>query len=150
MATVNIPIYRQDYALSGETPSHQYAGVAPNVFSPSLVYSPSLGSTSADHNYIGGQDKSEYGGSATDPLYGADDFKDHKTVFVFNNTGAAATVTFKAGDTYAAREVANLSIGSGETRAIWLDSSKFADKTDGVIEVTTTGASVKAYGVEFR
>ena len=149
MATVNIPIFRQNYGLSTETPSLQYAGVAPNVFSPSLSGA-TLGSTSADHNYIGGQDKSEYGGNPSAPLYGADDFKDHKTVFIFNNAGAAATVTFKGGDTYAGRDVANLSIGSGETRAIWLDSSKFADKTDGVIEVVTSGASVTAYGVEFR
>lgn len=140
MATVNIPIYRQDYALSGETPSQQFAGVAPNTFSPSLS-GQKLASTSADKNLIGDPSYS---------TYGVDDFKDHKTVFIFNNTGASTTVAFAAGDTYAGREVANLSIGSGETRAIWLDSSKFANKTTGVIEVVTSGASVFAYGVEFR
>ena len=139
MATVNIPIYRQDYALSGETPSQQFAGVAPNTFSPALS-GVTLGSTSASQNLIGDPSYS---------TYGVDDFKDHKTVFIFTNAGASTTVTFKAGDTYAARSVEQ-EIGSGETCAIWLDSSKFADKTDGVIEVVTSGASVTAYGVEFR
>lgn len=137
MADVYIPIYRQDYALSGETPSQQFAGVAPNVFSPSLS-GVTLTSASADTNYIG----------KSNP-YGDDDYKDHKTFFTFQNTGASATVTFTAGDTYAA--VADpLEIGSGETRALMIDSSKFADKVTGEIKVTTTGASVKAYGVEFR
>ena len=139
MATVNIPIYRQDYALSGETPSQQFAGVAPNTFSPS-VSGVTLASTSADTNLIGDPSYS---------TYGVDDFKDHKTVFMFKNAGASTTVTFKAGDTYAAQEV-ELELGSGKECAIWLDSSKFADKTTGVIEVVTSGASVTAYGVEFR
>ena len=140
MATVNIPIFRQDYAQSGESPSQQFAGVAPNVFSPSLS-GVTLASTSADKNLIGDPSYS---------TYGVDDFKDHKTFFIFKNAGASTTVTFKAGDTYAGRDAADLSIGSGEERAIWLDSSKFANKTDGVIEVTTSGASVTAYGGEFR
>ena len=149
MAIVNIPIYRQDYALSGENPSHQYAGIEPNVFSPSLSGVNLNASASADTNWIGGQDKSEYGGSATAPLYGADDFKDHKTLFIFQNSGVSATVTFAAGNTYAGRKV-DQEIGTGETCAIWLDTSKFADKTDGVIKVICTTASVKAYGVEMR
>lgn len=138
MAKVYIPIYRQDYALSGETPSQQFAGVEPNVFSPSLS-GVSLQSAS-DANWIDPQGSS---------VYGTDDFKDNKTVFIFQNTGASATVTFEAGDTYAGRKVEQ-EIGSGETCAIWLDSSKFADKTDGAIKVTVTTASVKAYGVEMR
>jgi len=148
MAAVNIPIYRQDYALSGESPSHQYAGIEPNVFSPSL--SGVALTSSTDANWIGGQDNPTYGGSADAPLYGADDFKDHKTLFIFQNTGVAASVTFAAGNTYAGREVKDMVIGAGETCAIWLDSSKFADKTDGVIKVTVNTASVKAYGVEMR
>ena len=150
MAVVNIPIFRQNYGLSTESPSKQYAGIEPNVFSPSLNGVNLNSSASADANWIGGQDKSEYGGSTTDPLYGADDFKDHKTLFIFQNSGVAATVTFAAGDTYAGMKSQDLSIGSGETRAIWLDTSKFADKTDGVIKVVCTTASVKAYGVEMR
>lgn len=139
MAKVYIPIYRQDYALSGETPSQQFAGVAPNTFSPALSGA-TLGSTSASQNLIGDPSYS---------TYGVDDFKDHKTVFIFNNAGASTTVTFKAGDTYAANTIEQ-EIGASTTCAIWLDSSKFADKTTGVIEVVTSGASVTAYGVEFR
>ena len=138
MAKVFIPIYRQDYALSGETPSQQFAGVEPNVFSPSLS-GVSLQSAT-DANWIDPQGSS---------VYGTDDFKDNKTVFIFQNTGVSATVTFEAGDTYAGRKVEQ-EIGTGETCAIWLDSSKFADKTDGAIKVTVTTASVKAYGVEMR
>ena len=138
MAKVYIPIYRQDYALSGETPSQQFAGVEPNVFSPSL--SGVALQSASDANWIDPQGSS---------IYGTDDFKDHKTVFIFQNTGASATVTFEAGDTYAGRKVEQ-EIGTGETCAIWLDSSKFADKTDGAIKVTVNTASVKAYGVEMR
>lgn len=138
MAKVYIPIYRQDYALSGETPSQQFAGVEPNVFSPSL--SGVALQSASDANWIDPQGSS---------IYGTDDFKDHKTVFIFQNTGASATVTFEAGDTYAGRKVEQ-ELGTGETCAIWLDSSKFADKTDGAIKVTVNTASVKAYGVEMR
>lgn len=138
MAKVYIPIYRQDYALSGETPSQQFAGVEPNVFSPSL--SGVALQSASDANWIDPQGSS---------VFGTDDFKDHKTVFIFQNTGASATVTFEAGDTYAGRKVEQ-EIGAGETCAIWLDSSKFADKTDGAIKVTVNTASVKAYGVEMR
>ena len=149
MATVNIPIFRQDYAQSGENPSKQYAGIEPNVFSPSLSGATLTAST--DANWIGGQDKSEYGGSTTDPLYGADDFKDHKTLFIFQNTGTSASITFKAGDTYAgAGRDYSFQIPTGETRAIWLDSSQFVDKTKGVIKVLCDTTSVKAYGVEMR
>lgn len=134
----NIPIYRQNYGLSTETPSQQFAGFEPNVFTPSLA-AVTLASGSAG-NLIGDPSYS---------TYGTDDFKDHKTMFVFKNTsGASTTVTFKAGDTYAARDVA-VSLPAGEC-AIWLDSSKFADKTTGAIKVVTTVASVAAYGVEMR
>ena len=138
MAKVYIPIFRQDYALSGETPSQQFAGIEPNVFSPSLT-GVNLQSA-ADANWIDPQ-----GSSA----YGTDNFKDHKTLFIFQNSGVTASVTFTGGDTYAGRGITQ-EIGSGETCAIWLDSSKFADKTTGAIKVTCTTASVKAYGVEMR
>jgi len=138
MAKVYIPIYRQDYALSGETPSQQFAGVEPNVFSPSL--SGVALQSASDANWIDPQGSS---------VYGTDDFKDNKTVFIFQNTGVSASVTFEAGDTYAGRKIVR-EIGAGETCAIWLDSSKFADKTDGAIKVTVNTASVKAYGVEMR
>lgn len=134
----NIPIYRQNYGLSTESPSEQWAGIEPNVFSPSLS-GVQLASTSAG-NLIGDPSYS---------TYGTDDFKDHKTLFIFENSGVSATVTFAAGDTYAGRKVER-EIGAGETCAIWLDSSKFADKTTGVIKVNVTTASVKAYGVEMR
>ena len=149
MAAVNIPIFRQNYGLSTESPSKQYAGIEPNVFSPSLSGVALTAST--DANWIGGQDKPKYGGSATDPLYGADDFKDHKTLFIFQNTGTSASITFKAGDTYAgAGRDYSFEIPTAETRAIWLDSSQFVDKTDGVIKVLCNTTSVKAYGVEMR
>lgn len=138
MAKVYIPIYRQDYALSGETPSQQFAGIEPNVFSPSL--SEVTLQSASDANWIGDPDYS---------AYGVDDFKDHKTMFIFHNTGVSQNVTFEAGDTYAGRKVIR-EMGAGETCAIWLDSSKFADKKTGVIKVTVSTASVKAYGVEMR
>ena len=141
MAKVYIPIFRQNYKDVSAVPSEsdQFAGIEPNVFSPSLT-GVNLQSAS-DANWIDPQ-----GSSA----YGTDDFKDHKTLFIFQNSGVTASVTFAAGDTYAGRATDPLEIGSGETRAIWLDSSKFADKTTGAIKVTCTTASVKAYGVEMR
>jgi len=134
----NIPIYRQNYGLSTESPSEQWAGIEPNVFSPSLS-GVQLASASTG-NLIGNPSYS---------AYGTDDFKDHKTLFIFENSGVSATVTFAAGDTYAGRKIER-EIGTGETCAIWLDSSKFADKTTGVIKVNVTTASVKAYGIEMR
>ena len=137
MAT--IPIYRQNYGLSTESPSEQFAGFAPNTFTPSLS-AVALTSGSANLNVIGDPSYS---------TYGIDDFKDHKTMFVFKNTsGASQVVTFLAGDTYAGRKM-DVTLPSGEC-AIWLDSSKFADKTTGVIKVQTSVASIAAYGVEMR
>jgi len=135
----SIPIYRQDYALSGETPSQQFAGFEPNTPTPALS-AVTLASGSAG-NTIG--KNSTYG----DPSDA--DFKDHKTLFIFKNTsGASTTVTFKAGNTYGARDKA-VSIPAGEC-AIWLDSTKFADKNTGEIKVVTEVASVAAYGIEMR
>ena len=137
MAT--IPIYRQNYGLSTESPSEQFAGFAPNTFTPALS-AVALTSGSASLNVIGDPSYS---------TYGLDDFKDHKTMFVFKNTsGASQVVTFLAGDTYAGRKM-DVTLPSGEC-AIWLDSSKFADKTTGEIKVQTSVASIAAYGVEMR
>ena len=136
----NIPIYRQDYALSGESPSQQFAGFEPNVFTPALS-AVALDSGSASLNVVG--KNSTYG----DPNDA--DFKDHKTLFVFKNTsGASQVVTFHAGGTYAERKM-DVALPSGEC-AIWLDSSKFADKTTGEIKVQTSVASIAAYAVEMR
>ena len=141
MAKVYIPIFRQDYRdadqITAGAPS-QWAGIEPNVFSPSLSGT-SLQSAS-DANWIDPQGSS---------VYGADDFKDHKTLFIFQNTGVSASVSFIAGNTYAGWSY-GFQIPTGETRAIWLDSSKFANKYDGAIKVTVDTASVKAYGVEMR
>ena len=135
----SIPIYRQDYALSGETPSKQYAGFEPNVFTGALS-AVTLASGSAG-NTIG---KNATYGDSSDA-----DFKDHKTLFIFKNTsGASTSVTFKGGDTYAGRDKV-VTLPAGEC-AIWLDSSKFANKTTGEIKVVTAVASVAAYGVEMR
>ena len=76
------------------------------------------------------------------------DFKDHKTVFVINNAGSsAATVTFKKGDTYGAQEVA-VSAPAGIS-LIWLDSTKFANKTTGIITVRSS-ANITMFGYEMR
>ena len=127
----DIKIYRQDYGSS------EFAGFAPNVFTPSLSAT-TLTSGSASLNTIG-----------LDSTYGDPEFKDHKTLFIFKNTsGASTNVTFKGGNTYAARDKV-VSLPAGEC-AIWLDSSKFADKETGVIKVQTEAASVAAYGIEMR
>ena len=129
----SIPIYRYDYNAGGTA---QYAGFPPNTPTPALS-AVTLASGSAG-NTIG-----------EDTTYGEKEFKDHKTLFTFVNTsGASTTVTFKAGDTYGARDKA-VTIPSG-TCQIWLDSTKFADKKTGYIKVVTTVASVAAYGVEMR
>lgn len=79
------------------------------------------------------------------------DFKDHKTVFGFTNTlGATASVTIKAGDTYAGVNDLDLTIPTG-TSYIWLDSSKYVDKEKGEITVTTTASqSLAMFGFEMR
>lgn len=126
----SIPIYRHDYGSS------EFAGFPPNTPTPALS-AVTLASGSAG-NTIG-----------TDETYGEAEFKDHKTLFTFKNTsGASASVTFKAGNTYGARDKI-VTIPSGECQ-IWLDSTKFADKIDGSIKVITEVASIAAYGVEMR
>lgn len=139
----NIPIYRQDYRdaeqIANSAPS-QYAGFAPNTFTPALS-AVALTSGSANLNVVG---KNATYGDSTNA-----DFKDHKTMFVFKNTsGASQVVTFLAGDTYAAQKM-DVTLPSGEC-AIWLDSSKFANKVTGEIKVQTSVASIAAYAVEMR
>ena len=126
----SIPIYRHDYGSS------EFNGFPPNTPTPALS-AVTLASGSAG-NTIG-----------EDTTYGEAEFKDHKTLFTFENTsGASTNITFKAGNTYGARDKI-VSIPSG-TCQIWLDSTKFADKNTGVIKVITEVASVAAYGVEMR
>lgn len=119
----DITISRQNYALAGETPSEQYNGWAPNT----------------------GMTEALSGTAATSGTIPAD-FKDHKTVF-FCNASGAATITFAAGDTYGAHAV-DITVPSGNS-LFWLDSTKFADKVSGEINYTST-ASVTLVGYEMR
>ena len=130
MANVNIVISRQDYAQAGET-----AGIQMNGWEANTVGATALKSltgvtavTSSDTGII--------------PA----DFKDHKTVF-YCNAAAKATLTFAAGDTYGAREVA-FEVPAGDS-IFWLDSTKFADKVSGKINLTTS-ATVTIVGYEMR
>ena len=124
----DILISRQDYRdaaqVSASAPA-QYNGWEPNTFTGALTGT----SISA-------------GGTATIPA----DFKDHKTVFVVT-AAAAANVTFTAGDTYGAQTV-TLSAPAG-TSLIWLDSTKFANKTTGKITVSSDKA-IAIFGYEMR
>lgn len=126
MAVVNIPINRYDYGSSEF-----------NGFPPDTLFAAS--STASLQ-------------SASDGNVIEADFKDHKTIFGFVNTGAAAaSVTFKAGTTYQGVNDLVLSVPSGGTSYIWLDSAKYADKTTGKIMVTTTASqSLAAFGIELR
>lgn len=121
----DILISRQDYAQTGETAGVQMNGWEPNTFTGALTGS----SISAN-------------GSATIPA----DFKDHKTVFVVT-AAAAANVTFAAGNTYGARKVTKEAPAG--TSLIWLDSTKFADKTSGKITVSSDKA-ITIFGYEMR
>ena len=124
MASVTIPIMRQDYGSS------EYNGWAPNVLTGAVS---AQAITSADTITID------------------QDFKDHKTLFGFINTNATAqTVTFKAGNTYQGVKDLALSVPSGTTH-IWIDSAKFVNNKTGKITVTTGASqSLAAYGVEMR
>ena len=128
----SIPIVRYDYGSS------EYAGFPPFKATPNLTsLAVTLASGSAG-NTIG-----------ADETYGEAEFKDHKTVFTFINTsGASTNITFKAGDTYGAKDKV-VTIPSG-TSDVVIDSTPGADKKTGQIKVVTTVASVAAYGVEFR
>lgn len=131
MAATNITIMRQDY--SGNA-SGQYNGFEPNTLSGAITFTSIIGMD----------------GTTTDKsAYIPADFKDHKTVFVFNNTyGAAKDVVFKAGDTDHGVADLTVSVPNGQS-FIWLDSAKFVDKSTGLIKVTTavTADSTKALGL---
>ena len=133
MAATMINILRQDYNSGGTA---QYNGWEPNVISGALASS---------FTSIIGMD-----GTTTDKsAYIPADFKDHKTVFVFNNSyGAAKTVTFKAGTNGMGCKDLEVSVPDGLSM-IWLDSARFVDKETGLIKVVTavTADSTKALGV---
>jgi hypothetical protein len=124
----DILISRQDYRDAAQVAASapaQLNGWEPNTFTGALT------GTSISAN-----------GSATIPA----DFKDHKTVFVVT-AAAAANVTFAAGNTYGARAVTKEAPAG--TSLIWLDSTKFADKTSGKITVSSDKA-IAIFGYEMR
>lgn len=126
----NITISRQDYRdaaqVSASAPA-QYNGWEPNTISGAL-------SATAGTAWV---------------IPAQDDFKDHKTVFLVNNgQSAAVKVTIKAGNTYAGLNDVEFSAPVGISM-FWLDSSKFADKVDGTIEITAASA-VQIIGYEMR
>lgn len=55
-----------------------------------------------------------------------DEFKDQKTVILLSNAGnASATVVFKAGDSYAAKNDLSVTIGASKMKFIQIDSAYF-------------------------
>ena len=130
MATVTVPIKRQDY--NSDDPGKQLNGWEPNVISGALT-----------GEYI----------TSADTITIPADFKDHKTIFVINNEDSAAkTVTFKAGNSYQGVKdlVVEAAVG---INMIWLDSARFVDSETGEITVTTneaTASKVSIFGYEMR
>lgn len=130
MATVTVPIKRQDY--NSTDPGKQLNGWEPNVISGALT-----------GEYI----------TSADTITIPADFKDHKTIFVINNEDSAAkTVTFKAGNSYQGVKdlVVEAAVGIS---IIWLDSARFVDSETGEITVTTneaTASKVSIFGYEMR
>jgi len=130
MATVTVPIKRQDY--NSTDPGKQLNGWEPNVISGALT-----------GEYITSAD------TITIPAY----FKEHKTIFVINNEDSAAkTVTFKAGNSY--QGVKDLAVEAAVgISIIWLDSARFVDNETGEITVTTneaTASKLSIFGYEMR
>lgn len=121
----DIILSRQNYKLTGET-TDQFNGWAPNTNSGAIT------GTSVTAN--------------TDFTIPAD-FKDHKTVFVIT-ASAVANVTIKAGDTYQGVKDLIFEAPAG-TSMIWLDSSKFVDKTTGKITFRADKA-ITIFGYEMR
>lgn len=120
MANVTIPILRQAYDANDST---QLNGWEPNTISSAL------GSSAV--SVIG------YTAAGTDKAYIPADFKDHKTVFVFNNTHTAdSVVKFHKGDTYQGVNDLSVALPLGIS-VIWLDSAKFVNKRTGEIRITT-------------
>lgn len=133
MATVSIPIVRQDYrdaAQIAASADAQYNGWEANTISGAIT---AQAITSSD--------------TITIPA----DFKDHKTIFVFNNVdAAAASVTIKAGNSYQGVNDLVLSVPVGVS-IIWLESAPFVDQKTGLITVTTTATEkLTMYGYEMR
>lgn len=134
MAEKIITIVRQQYDANDAT---QLNGWKPNVISTNLNASGAAQQIST---------------SDTDGIFIPADFKDHKTVFVFQNTNEGTkTVTFKAGNTYQGVNDLAVTVPAGVSM-IWLDSAKFVDKVTGRIQVTTDEASTKLtmVGYEMR
>lgn len=130
MATVTVPIKRQDY--NSADPGKQLNGWEPNVISGALT-----------GEYI----------TSADTITIPADFKDHKTIFVINNEDSAAkTVTFKAGNSY--QGVKDLAVEAAVgISIIWLDSARFVDSETGEITVTTneaTASKLSIFGYEMR
>ena len=120
MADRIFTILRQQYDANDST---QLNGWEPNTISSAL------GSSAL--SVIG------YTAAGSDKAYIPADFKDHKTVFVFNNTHTAdSVVKFHKGDTYQGVNDLSVSLPLGIS-VIWLDSAKFVDKRTGKIRVTT-------------
>jgi hypothetical protein len=136
----NITISRQDYRdaaqVSASAPA-QYAGWEPNTISGAL--SATAGTAWEIPAPTGALSASGRN----------DTFKDHKTVFLVNNgQSAAVNITLKGGDTYAGNKDVVLSAPVGISM-FWIDSSKFANKTTGKIEITAASA-VQIIGYEMR
>ena len=129
MASVTIPIKRQDYNPGGTA---QYNGWKPNTISGALT-----------GEYI----------TSSDTITIPADFKDHKTVFVIVNADSASkTVTFKHGDTGKGALDLTVTAAVG-TNFIWLDSADFVNKATGLITVETnesTASKVSMFGYEMR
>lgn len=127
MANVTIPIKRYQYDATDAT---QLNGYPPNVISSAL---------------------SGQAITSSDTIKIPADFKDHKTVFVINNTDSgSASVTIKAGNTYQGVNDLVISAPAGLS-FIWLDSAKFVDKVSGEITVVTTATEKLAmFGYEMR
>lgn len=127
MASVTIPIIRQQYDAND---ANQKNGYMPNTISGAITAQAI---------------------TASDTITIPADFKDHKTVFQFNNTdSASASVTIKKGDSYQGVNDLVLTVPVGISM-IWLDSAKFANKKTGVITVTTTATEkLTVFGYEMR
>ena len=134
-ANATIPILRQDYRDAEQisaSAAAQYNGWEPNKISSAL------GSSAVD---IGGYTSAETTYKCEIPA----DFKDHKTVFIINNTFAAAKhITFKAGDSGMACKDLTVEVPVGVS-VLWLDSARFVNKTTGKIKVETDATESDDY-----
>ena len=136
----DITILRQDYRDAAQVTASapaQYAGFAPNT----IAGAPTLTAGTAWKIPAPTSSLSASGRNDT--------FKDHKTVFVIDNgQSAAVKITIAGGDTYAGNKNVEFNAPVGIS-LFWLDSSKFANKTTGEINITAASA-VKIFGYEMR